>query len=332
MSDINLLPDELRDEENKHLNRQGGFKPPVSDFHTPGSDHRSLSQAQSQKIPLKVDEIKAPTQPQPTPAYQQQSLPVSASTADDFGLSQEEINNSQRIVEEDLNGAKELNLKAKTKSKKGLFSLFGKKSKGKIIKNQLDNNHKKFKADKEFDVNLVPEGANLLPSKKLYSKLILGAVIALLACGLGFIGLIFYGQAVKKQEAAITDQLSQSEVRYEQLQIQEKELSRLNIKIASVRDLLNRHVYWTDFFEELERITIPEVYYKSINASTDGVIILSAEAESYLALARQYLAYQQAGDFVKSVTVSAIEGNEDGDQIGFSVSLMVSPEIYYNSL
>ncbi|MBU2235549.1 hypothetical protein KKA01_00640, partial [Patescibacteria group bacterium] len=84
---------------------------------------------------------------------------------------------------------------------------------------------------------------------------------------------------------------------------------------------------------------LPDVYYKNLAATKAGIVTLSASAVDLATLADQYLIFQNASDFVESVTIeSAVstqntadtEDNEIGSgAVDFNISLTINPDTFF---
>ena len=180
-----------------------------------------------------------------------------------------------------------------------------------------------------MDVNLIPIGLDLLPSKKIATRLWKVFFLSLVVVALGYFGAKYYGQRLIDQEQTLTSQLSDSTVRYEKLKREEDKWTGWRDNVEAIKLLLNRHIYWSNIFAKLEAITLPEVYYSNISAAVDGSITMSAVADSYLTVARQYLAYQKYPTEISKVSISGLSGASNGGQINFTVSLFFEPESYF---
>lgn len=314
MSDINLLPEELRSEEEKEAAKALRIEGiPVPQFHLPQEERpaRRFGGPVSS-----ISSIPQPLAAKPAPKENGGLVPAPQN---------EILPKEEPMVVAPLAEPGEIRPKAAKRKSQGLFGRLlsqGQAGKGK------KNLNPEVLTTKEVDVNLIPAGFHLLPNKTIYTRLILSALAALLLVGLGLGGALLYGQKFKKQEKAVELELVGSQERFQALKIRERELTALNDRLFLIKDLFNQHIYWTKFFGILEKVTIPEVYYTNINAALDGSISLTATAESYLALARQYLAYQQATDVIKEVSVSGINGDPLDNQVNFTVELFFVPEAY----
>jgi len=189
-----------------------------------------------------------------------------------------------------------------------------------------------------FDVNLVPE--EMIEKKVPKSKLIImGAVLVVsifFIIGVRF-GLEIYYQNIIVKIEEINQEISvlDTDIRsYDELQ---KNVKNMKNKIDNVRDLLNSHIYWSQFLSKLESYTIPDVYYTGLTADVNGAVSLTVVGRDYESAVKQYLVFQNAKDFVSTVSISAIqlvstEKEEESevveDVVKFVISLKVIPQIF----
>ena len=128
----------------------------------------------------------------------------------------------------------------------------------------------------------------------------------------------------------MSEQLAIAEAKFKEVQKQNNSLINSTKQLAQLDSLFKAHIYWTKFFNALEKITIPQVYYNDINASLDGTVAISATADSYLSVAKQYLAYQNNPQAIKQVNISNLSGNQD-EGVKFVIILEVNPGLFLNN-
>ncbi|HNS34334.1 MAG TPA: hypothetical protein PKG83_03925, partial [bacterium] len=157
-----------------------------------------------------------------------------------------------------------------------------------------------------FDINLIPEE---LVSIKYYSirwQVFIIFLAVTLPC------LVIYGfyfiingeqakinnkiNAYHQELAAMREDLSV----YKEKQNQNISLQR---KLLALSWVLKEKIYWSNFFNLLEKHTLDGVYYRTLAADTSGDFVLPAVADSYQTMAEQIVALEQAPDFVKTVKV-----------------------------
>ena len=107
------------------------------------------------------------------------------------------------------------------------------------------------------------------------------------------------------------------------------EINATGKEITTVFDLLNQHIYWTNFFALLEKYTLDDVYYSSFASSNNGDLVLAATASSYYSVAKQLKVLQQeeASEFITEVNISSASASDAG--VSFSISLTLNTDLFY---
>jgi len=126
----------------------------------------------------------------------------------------------------------------------------------------------------------------------------------------------------------------------------------LQRKTEIVATLLDRHVYWTQFFKFLEERTLPEVYFtEGFSGDPKGEYSLSAQTDNFASISEQVAVLQdhemvkdasvQSGSLkVKSVEVEGQAGGEGGNDretpqkkekeiVTFTLNLRLDPAIFH---
>ena len=192
MSDINLLPEDIRKEEEKYK-ASPGKKPEVS-FHVP-SNNKPPNPAEPKEDVVymfeekisKEDDIKKPPAVPKAPAPPKKIL--------------------SEITRRDEKKPADFKKKPSSVKKESfLKKLFGKKKgNGRILENKMDEESKKIVGGQGFDVNLIPEGSYLLPNKRLALYFIVSFSLGLLLLSLTmFVLTVIKQSTIKEQDFLIT--------------------------------------------------------------------------------------------------------------------------------
>lgn len=118
------------------------------------------------------------------------------------------------------------------------------------------------------------------------------------------------------------------------LEKEQREAITLKASNDIIRQLLNRHVYWTKLLERFERYTLPTVFYPSgITVDLGGTLNLVGSAPDIETILQQLAIYQQATDLVKTVTIDTIsrEG-EDSTRYSFVADFTLAPTAFYRPI
>jgi hypothetical protein len=110
-----------------------------------------------------------------------------------------------------------------------------------------------------------------------------------------------------------------------------KEIYSFGRKLELAEYLLNNHIYWTNFFEFLEKNTLKDVYYGNFSGDLRGEYSLPATTKNYSLINEQVKAFL-AQEKVKEA--KAKEGKfasaQSGAMVNFNLNLKINPNIFKN--
>lgn len=310
MPDINLLPDENRREEKKEQQKKTADSDPV--FHLPEINFTP---------PKSISDIKKPApltyiNPVPQAAAPRANRPGFFSRL--FGKKKPRPAVSNLTVKSSQSVKTEVAFSAPPPVLKAAEPLNQAKSSPVLPPFSSGS----------IDVNLLPEGSSLIPLAKLMNYFYLAALGGVVIVGLIYLGFIFYNNNYNNQLTVVDNQITALKTSIIKLQVKETEARQWNERVAAVNQLLEKHVYWSKFFPYLEKYTLADIYFVSIEASQDGTVTLSAVASNYTGIARQYATFLNHREVFPTATVSGFKGDEAG--VGFEVALTLAPELYYS--
>lgn len=184
-----------------------------------------------------------------------------------------------------------------------------------------------------FDVNLL-SAEYTQTFKKGKPAAVLGGWAAVTVLGIG----VLYGLAALyemrvaarlAEEERIVAALNETIATYQDATSQDSVLRR---KVAAARELVAGHLSWHAFLGKLEEVTIPEITYISMAASTKGMMNITAFAGDYTGLARQIVVFQQA-PWIKDITVTAASRVEESPTqaagVSFDLQIDISPDVLF---
>ena len=397
MPEINLLPDELRDKEEKEL-ESIRKKPKRISIEMSSPQKEKIDQPLRAATPSLLSRLFArkTTPAKPLPAEPEAWAPKSeisaekraeekvlhipktkpAQTKPSFGLSLPHWAGSKKTeskpqaikTQGEAKGVSEIKLplskdeikleiaKPKEEKKKVKinlfkgFSLFGKrrkKDKEKDFDKKFDKikfskkeEGKKREEEKFIDVNLIPEELAKHPELDLSKKLFVGGMvifICILLVALVYLGITWYQLRITQQIKEIEIEIAEVNKQISQLETTKTAALDLQNRLNLIRQLLDRHVYWTKFFDLLEKYTISDVYYTNFSMVGNDRLSISAIGKDYNSVAQQLVAFQNAADFVKNVRIDSASAEIDtagGNYIGvsFSVYLEFVPGIFLDPI
>jgi len=180
------------------------------------------------------------------------------------------------------------------------------------------------------------EGVDLIPTAaRIRSWQQIGSIIFLTLIGSAIVVAVFYG-ALFFQEKNILAQQEKREMTLSGLEQQILQFDQINTdidelgsQIGLINDTLNKHIYWTNFFELLEKYTAQEVHFNGISAGINGGLTLEATAPSYASVARQLKALQQEEAKEFATEVSILSASEGQGGVQFAIVMTLNPDLFY---
>jgi Tfp pilus assembly protein PilN len=176
-----------------------------------------------------------------------------------------------------------------------------------------------------LEVNLIPQEVVTASWVQLWPLIgaVGGALVVISAT------YIILGLSVSAKQSALMRLQEQAATTAAQLYAQKdqvEEMSRAAQQVKVVRGLLDNHVYWTKFFDWLEKATLADVYFSGFMGDVAGKFTLTASARDYVTLAQQLVSLQ-ADPNVQQAIVSEASRDSQG-WVNFSLTLVVSPPVF----
>lgn len=328
MSEINLLPDELRGKEEKEIKLTG---------------KKSASVDVAMSDPAKEPKIKGVKQKSSRPSLLSRLFaePKKEATSMPQLTTAEKITDSDQafhIPERQIKSGAGANLEM---SQKSIKKDQPKKDKRKLNIDILGFFKKKTKklvnlnAD-ALDVNLIPKDLIKYPEvelPKIYVRSGSVIFITFLVVIAGYLGITFYQINISRQIKNLEISIASLDEQINSFDTDKQNAVRLQRRIELVRGLLDKHIYWTKFFGLLEKNTIKDVYYTNFSMAGQEKLIISAVGKDYTAVAQQLVAFEEANDFIKSAQVDGAAAQIDQDNerligVGFNITLEFVPNIF----
>lgn len=206
------------------------------------------------------------------------------------------------------------------------------------IKPVKNGKEKKGKKDRPavIGVNFLAQtfggGRDLAWRRKFIITGLIGLALVVLIAGVYF-GLIIYQKTLQGDIGQLKSRINSLDQQIAGQELEKAEASDLQQRLNLVEELLSRHTYWTKFFGLLEKYTIDEVYYLNFSMAGKDKLVISAVGKDYNSLARQFIAFQQAKDFVKSVRIDSAAADIDAQKavykgVKFNINLEFMPDIF----
>ena len=206
--------------------------------------------------------------------------------------------------------------------------------------NTNDSNLKdNFINPKILEVNLIKDevGVEFKWNKHLISLGVAILVAALLVAEI-YYGLDWWQKQEEQKSLAITDEYQNVNRQVRNIDANAKDFTIFKDKLALTKKMADSHVYFTSFFDWLEKNTLNSVTYNSFAGDLSGNYSLSSNAKTFADISWQVKAFHD-NKLVNSVSVDSGAAAKIDDKsltkpaeptVNFSMSLKVKPEIFFH--
>ncbi len=163
---------------------------------------------------------------------------------------------------------------------------------------------------------------------KILARFFLVVLIALVAY---YAWLIINSKKIAKD--IITTQIEINDGKKEGLHMDKREevLVRQQ-QLQAVNDTLTKHLYWTQLFSELARVTLKNANYSSIRVGTDGVVTLTGNVPTIADLDK-YLQVFDLSAFNKNFSdiriggYNKVQNKDSGSKVSFDLMMKFNPAV-----
>lgn len=321
MGDINLLPEDLRKKEENILKDRGVFydKIEYTGAEKLEKDVINLNDKKTKNFFGNTSETpqKKDSDPiiKPKPIQEKQRI--------------EPIIKKKIIVSEENyykdKKTQPINVAKKLKQKTSFISILNK------INFALRSKQEKVQ---KSGINLIPENSRAVPKKAIFSMLFYPFIIVCVVVIASYFALRAYDLQTQNKIKALETNISgtiSSTGNYNQLI---SEIEDWQNKTIRIKELLTRHIYWTEFFSKLEDNTLENVRFNNFSGNIQGNLTFVASAPNYETVVRQWMHLKRADKFVRNVIINgaSLSTSKDNSRgVSFSVTLDLAEDIFYKT-
>lgn len=212
------------------------------------------------------------------------------------------------------------------------MNFFNKKS-----NNTFSDKSDNFINPKVLEVNLVKDevGIDFDWSKHLLSLFLVVFVAGLLVTEIYF-GLDWWQKQEEERTVTLNAEYQDTISKVKNISNNSKDFSTFKDKLTLTQQMADSHVYWTKFFDWLEKNTLNSVTYSGgFAGDVSGDYALSATAKTFSDISWQVKAFKDS-PLVESISVdsgasaaSDPKATSTESQVSFSMKLKVKPQIFF---
>lgn len=179
-------------------------------------------------------------------------------------------------------------------------------------------------------VDLIPVAARVRSWQQILTLFGLAIVLSVFILGTIYVYVMYEEQRIVAEQNKQKEEIAKIEEKILDFTQLNKDINALGQEIKLVQDTLSKHIYWTNFFELLEKYTVSDVYYSGLAVGTNGGLTLSASTKSYDSVAKQLkvLSTEKAQEFASDASITGAKRDEDGT-VTFQVILSLNESLFY---
>lgn len=189
---------------------------------------------------------------------------------------------------------------------------------------------------KVLEVNLVKDEFGV---EFNWRRHLVSLFLALLVAGL-FVVEIYYGldwwqKQEEEKTVALNAEFQVITNQVKNINNNAKDFTAFKDKLNLTKQMADTHIYWTDFFNWLEKNTLNSVSYGSFSGDTSGTYTLSATAKTFSDISWQVKAFKD-DKFTDLVRVDSGSSSRTDEKtagvespVSFSLNLKVKPQIFF---
>jgi hypothetical protein len=170
---------------------------------------------------------------------------------------------------------------------------------------------------------------------KFYVFLLSGIFLSITVVGLIYVWILGEGEKLMATIEPIKTKIEKNSATMAKLLENSKEVNVFNEKLTLAKHVLDNHVYWTNFFDVLEKNTLSDVNYTGgFSGDIGGELDLRANSESFNNVTNQLRAMQKEGEFIKEVFAGEATYSFSGTasstpEVSFPIKLVFDKSVFH---
>jgi Tfp pilus assembly protein PilN len=127
--------------------------------------------------------------------------------------------------------------------------------------------------------------------------------------------------------AAIEEESQKIQKRIDERQADLSSAKSFQAQLKNLRGIVDNHVYWSGFFDELGKRTYVKTQYMSLKAETDGKIHVEGLVSNYTDLGKLILGLNTSNKFSNVKLLSVQPSSQEASGYMFSLDLVASKDL-----
>lgn len=188
---------------------------------------------------------------------------------------------------------------------------------------------------KVLEVNLIKgEARTDFNWRKNLGSLLFALIIVALFVTEIYLGLNWWASYESQRLTQTENNFNQVSREINSMKAESDQVSAFKTRANLADSLVKDHIYWSKFFDWLEKNTLSSVHYLGFSGKTDGVYNLQAQASSFRDISWQVRALLEDPRVIKVYSDSGSSAREDREavnpasSVSFDLYLQVDPSLF----
>lgn len=173
------------------------------------------------------------------------------------------------------------------------------------------------------DISLLPKEyiTKAEPTPALASRLSSLSYVFIFLVLVAWGGLYFYNSRLVSQISKIDGEIQSISLRGREQEV--SKINRASQELGSFKGILDSHIYSSDIFSGIEKLTLKNVYFDKFSLDVKkNELYLSGIADSYTSFAKQLSALKNKSNFVRSIEIQSTRLSKEGVEFSFRIVLV----------
>lgn len=188
---------------------------------------------------------------------------------------------------------------------------------------------------KVLEVNLIKDEKQVdFDWQHNFSTLLFSLFVAALFLVEIYVGLNWWANYEEERALAAEAKFNLVSKQIKEMRTESDEILAFKERADIAHQLLDNHVYWTNFFNWLEKNTLSSVNYHAFSGGTDGVYQLQASTKTYRDISWQTRAMLENPSILSARVDRGTTEREEGEEkvesetVNFTLDLKVDPQLF----
>lgn len=160
------------------------------------------------------------------------------------------------------------------------------------------------------------------------NRILTSVFVLVLILEVGLAALFFLlTKTTQVKKSALTEENRQTQSKINERQVDLLPARAFQAQLQNLGALVDKHIYWTTFFDELAQHTFSKTRFTGVQAGKTGLIHLEGEVSNYADMGKMLLALSTSGKFKDVKLIASSPSKAEKFTIIFAVELKINQDL-----